>query len=107
MLKIISFCVYSCGRKQSGGFLQGAAPNGLLGLGPGSISVPALLAKAGLIRNSISICLNENGSGRILFGDQGHATQQRSTPFLLDDGELYVMFFNTYYLASANFHRRI
>lgn len=80
--------ILGCGRKQSGYFLEGAAPNGMLGLGPGSISVPAFLAKAGLIRNSISICLNENGSGRILFGDQGHATQRRSTPFLLDDGEL-------------------
>ncbi|KAK7274178.1 hypothetical protein RIF29_15257 [Crotalaria pallida] len=36
------------GRKQSGGYLDGAAPDGLLGLGPRSILVPRLLAKAGL-----------------------------------------------------------
>ncbi|KAE9595944.1 putative nepenthesin [Lupinus albus] len=79
--------ILGCGRKQSGGYLDGAAPDGLLGLGPGSISVPSLLAKAGLIRNSFSICLNENDSGRILFGDQGHINQ-RSTPFLPVEGRL-------------------
>ncbi|OIW04472.1 hypothetical protein TanjilG_01645 [Lupinus angustifolius] len=77
--------ILGCGRKQSGGYLDGAAPDGLLGLGPGSISVPSLLAKAGLIPNSFSICLNENDSGRILFGDQGHIDQQ-STPFLPVEG---------------------
>lgn len=92
VVKIISFYECSCGRKQGGDFLAGAAPNGLLGLGPGSISVPSLLAKAGLIQNSFSLCLNENGSGRILFGDQGDVTQQRSTPFLPVYGKLYVMF---------------
>ncbi|XP_058746244.1 aspartic proteinase-like protein 1 [Vicia villosa] len=50
--------IFGCGRKQGGDFLAGAAPNDLLGLGPGSISVPSLLAKAGLIRNSFSLCLN-------------------------------------------------
>lgn len=90
VLKIIGFYECSCGRKQSGGYLDGAAPDGVLGLGPGSISVPSLLAKAGLIRNSFSICLNEDDSGRILFGDQGHVTQQ-STPFLPVNGDLYVL----------------
>ncbi|KAL5078628.1 hypothetical protein RYX36_007049, partial [Vicia faba] len=52
-----------------------------------NISVPSLLAKAGLIRNSFSLCLNENGSGRILFDDQGDVTQQRSTPFLPVNGK--------------------
>ncbi|KAK7275729.1 hypothetical protein RIF29_16851 [Crotalaria pallida] len=78
--------ILGCGRKQSGGYLDGAAPDGLLGLGPGSISVPSLLAKAGLVPNSFSICLNENDSGRILFGDQGHTTQ-RSTPLLPVNGK--------------------
>ncbi|KAI4307351.1 hypothetical protein L6164_030551 [Bauhinia variegata] len=78
--------ILGCGRKQSGGYLEGAAPDGVMGLGPGSISVPSLLAKAGLIQDSFSICFNENYSGRILFGDQGHA-QQQSTPFLPVDGD--------------------
>lgn len=59
-----------------------------MGLGPGDISVPSLLAKAGLVRNSFSICFDENDSGRILFGDVGLATQQ-STPFLPIAGKLY------------------
>ncbi|XP_019459654.1 PREDICTED: aspartic proteinase-like protein 1 isoform X4 [Lupinus angustifolius] len=80
--------VLGCGRKQSGSYLHGAAPDGVLGLGPGSISVPSLVAKAGLIPNSFSICLTENDSGRILFGDQGHINQ-RSTPFLPVDGKFF------------------
>ncbi|KAM1180474.1 hypothetical protein ACFX13_019886 [Malus domestica] len=70
-----------CGRKQTGGYLEGAAPDGVMGLGPGEISVPSVLAKAGMIQNSFSLCFDANGSGRILFGDQGHLAQQ-STPFL-------------------------
>lgn len=71
----------SCGRKQSGGYLDGAAPDGVMGLGPGQISVPTVLAKAGMIQNSFSLCFDENGSGRIIFGDQGNLPQQ-STLFL-------------------------
>lgn len=71
----------SCGRKQTGSYLDGAAPDGLMGLGLGDVSVPSLLVKAGLIQNSFSICFDENDSGRIFFGDKGPATQQ-STPFL-------------------------
>ncbi|XP_042494701.1 aspartic proteinase-like protein 1 isoform X2 [Macadamia integrifolia] len=82
--------IVGCGRKQSGGYLDGVAPDGLLGLGFGDISVPSLLAKSGLVRNSFSICFNENDSGRIFFGDQGLATQQ-STPLLPFDGK-----YNTY-----------
>ncbi|KAF5740272.1 hypothetical protein HS088_TW11G00338 [Tripterygium wilfordii] len=73
--------VMGCGRKQSGSYLDGAAPDGLMGLGPGSLSVPSLLSKAGLTKNSFSICFDENSSGSILFGDQGFGPQQ-STPFL-------------------------
>ncbi|KAE8715432.1 hypothetical protein F3Y22_tig00110174pilonHSYRG00416 [Hibiscus syriacus] len=73
--------IIGCGRKQSGGYLDGAAPDGLMGLGPGNVSVSSLLAKAGLIQNSFSICLDETGSGRIYFGDKGIPSQQ-STPFL-------------------------
>ncbi|XP_030974434.1 aspartic proteinase-like protein 1 [Quercus lobata] len=77
--------IIGCGMKQSGGYLDGVAPDGLLGLGLGEISVPSVLAKAGLVRNSFSMCFNEDGSGRIFFGDLGLATQQ-STPFLPLDG---------------------
>ncbi|KAK4559647.1 hypothetical protein RGQ29_008734 [Quercus rubra] len=73
--------ILGCGRIQSGSYLDGAAPDGVMGLGLGDISVPSLLAKAGLIQNSFSICFDENDSGRILFGDEVFATQQ-STPFL-------------------------
>ena len=61
--------------------MDGIAPDGLLGLGFGEISVPSILAKAGLVRNSFSMCFREDDSGRILFGDQGVATQ-KSTPFV-------------------------
>ncbi|KAG8642892.1 aspartic proteinase-like protein 1 isoform X2 [Manihot esculenta] len=77
--------VIGCGMKQSGGYLDGVAPDGLMGLGLSEISVPSFLAKAGLIRNSFSMCFDEDDSGRIFFGDQGPTTQQ-STPFLTLDG---------------------
>lgn len=77
----------SCGRKQSGGYLDGVAPDGVMGLGPGNISVPTLLAQEGLVRNTFSLCFDNNGSGRILFGDNGPATQQ-TTQFLPLFGEL-------------------
>ncbi|KAH7524443.1 aspartic proteinase-like protein 1 isoform X2 [Ziziphus jujuba] len=73
--------ILGCGRKQSGGYLEGAAPDGVMGLGPGEISIPSLLAKAGLVQNSFSLCFDDNGSGRLLFGDEGVVTHQY-TPFL-------------------------
>ncbi|KAL8472045.1 hypothetical protein ACS0TY_029321 [Phlomoides rotata] len=78
--------IVGCGSKQTGGYLSGVAPDGLLGLGLGEISVPSFLAKAGYIRNSFSLCFNEDDSGRLLFGDQGIASQQ-TTPFLPLDGK--------------------
>ncbi|KAH6760190.1 Eukaryotic aspartyl protease family protein [Perilla frutescens var. hirtella] len=78
--------IIGCGSKQTGGYLSGVAPDGLLGLGLGEISVASLLAKAGYIRNSFSLCFNEDDSGRLLFGDQGIADQQ-TTPFLPLDGK--------------------
>ncbi|XP_031264338.1 aspartic proteinase-like protein 1 isoform X1 [Pistacia vera] len=78
--------IIGCGMKQSGGYLDGVAPDGLMGLGLGEVSVPSLLAKAGLIRNSFSMCFDEDDSGRIFFGDQGPATQQ-STAFLSTNGK--------------------
>ncbi|KAJ4883119.1 Aspartic proteinase-like protein 1 [Raphanus sativus] len=73
--------VVGCGKKQSGDFLDGSAPDGVMGLGPGDISVPSFLSKAGLMRNSFSMCFDEEDSGRIYFGDMGPSTQQ-STRFL-------------------------
>ncbi|MED6158254.1 hypothetical protein PIB30_031093 [Stylosanthes scabra] len=77
--------VFGCGMKQSGGYLDGVAPDGVLGLGPGKNSVPSILAKSGLIRDSFSLCLSDD-SGRIFFGDQGSSIQQQSTAFLPLDG---------------------
>eukprot|EP01018_Ginkgo_biloba_P037967 Gb_20912 [translate_table: standard] len=74
-----------CGRVQSGGFLNGGAPDGLLGLGFADISVPSFLAKAGLVQNSFSMCFQPDDSGRIFFGDKGAAIQQ-TTPFLALNG---------------------
>ncbi|KAL3527794.1 hypothetical protein ACH5RR_012450 [Cinchona calisaya] len=70
-----------CGSKQSGGYLSGVAPDGLMGLGLGNISIPSFLAKAGLSQNSFSLCFNDDDTGRIFFGDQGIASQH-TTPIL-------------------------
>ncbi|KAK9271854.1 hypothetical protein L1049_002219 [Liquidambar formosana] len=78
--------IIGCGRQQSGGYLDGVAPDGLMGLGLGEISVPSSLAKAGLVKNSFSMCFDEDDYGRLFFGDLGLATQQ-STPFLPSDGK--------------------
>ncbi|XP_022963037.1 aspartic proteinase-like protein 1 isoform X1 [Cucurbita moschata] len=84
--------VLGCGMKQSGGYLSGVAPDGLFGLGLGEISVLSSLAKEGLVQNSFSLCFNEDGSGRIFFGDEGPASQQM-TSFVLLDGkyEAYIV----------------
>ncbi|XP_072980979.1 aspartic proteinase-like protein 1 isoform X1 [Typha angustifolia] len=78
--------IVGCGRTQSGGYLDGIAPDGLLGLGFGDIAVPSSLARSGLVRNSFSMCFVEENSGRIFFGDQGISTQQ-STPFVPLNGK--------------------
>ncbi|CAL9001348.1 unnamed protein product [Prunus brigantina] len=84
--------IIGCGMKQSGGYLDGIAPDGLLGLGLGEISIPTFLAKAGLTKNSFSMCFDDDDSGRLFFGDQGPATQQ-STSFLPSNGnyETYIV----------------
>ncbi|KAL6635138.1 hypothetical protein ACP70R_027809 [Stipagrostis hirtigluma subsp. patula] len=79
--------IIGCGRKQSGAYLDGIALDGLLGLGMADISVPSFLARAGLVRNSFSMCFKEDDSGRIFFGDQGVSTQQ-SAPFVPLNGKL-------------------
>jgi len=79
--------IIGCGQKQSGDYLDGIAPDGLLGLGMADISVPSFLARAGLVQNSFSMCFKEDSSGRIFFGDQGVPSQQ-STPFVPLYGKL-------------------
>lgn len=74
--------VSSCGRVQTGTFLEGAAPNGLIGLGIEDIAVPTILAKNGFTSNSFSMCFGQDGVGRIRFGDNGTADQSE-TPFNL------------------------
>ncbi|KAG2293688.1 hypothetical protein Bca4012_005224 [Brassica carinata] len=68
-----------CGQVQTGVFHDGAAPNGLFGLGLDDISVPSVLAKEGIAANSFSMCFGKNGAGRISFGDKG-SVDQRETP---------------------------
>ncbi|KAJ0098227.1 hypothetical protein Patl1_29163 [Pistacia atlantica] len=73
---------FGCGRVQTGLLLDGAAPNGLFGLGVDKQSVPSILATQGLIPNSFSMCFATDGLGRISFGDQG-SSGQGETPFSL------------------------
>lgn len=75
-----------CGKSQSGGYLDGIAPDGVLGLGLGEVSIPTLLSKSGVTKNAFSLCFGETGSGNIYFGDQGPPTQ-KTTPFLPIDGK--------------------
>ncbi|XVF18078.1 hypothetical protein REPUB_Repub10bG0180500 [Reevesia pubescens] len=66
---------FGCGQIQTGSFLNGAAPNGLFGLGMDNISVPSILAKEKLASNSFSMCFGLDGVGRITFGDRGSSDQ--------------------------------
>ncbi|MBA0581635.1 hypothetical protein Gorai_023810, partial [Gossypium raimondii] len=68
-----------CGKIQTGSFLNGAAPNGLFGLGMDNISVPSILAKENVTSNSFSMCFRSDGIGRITFGDKG-SSDQGETP---------------------------
>lgn len=73
--------VLGCGQVQTGAFLDGAAVDGLLGLGMDKVSVPSVLAAAGLVASdSFSMCFSPNGLGRINFGDAGRRGQAE-TPF--------------------------
>lgn len=73
---------FGCGQIQTGSFLDGAAPNGLFGLGMSNVSVPSILAEEGLTSNSFSMCFGPDGIGRISFGDKG-SSDQGVTPFNL------------------------
>ncbi|ONK73989.1 uncharacterized protein A4U43_C03F1650 [Asparagus officinalis] len=89
--------IVGCGRRQSGGYLDGIAPDGLLGLGFGNISVPSILARSGLVHNSFSMCFKDDDSGRIFFGDLGVSAQQ-STPFVPWEGK-----YRTYIVEVESF----
>ncbi|XP_042054082.1 aspartyl protease family protein 1-like [Salvia splendens] len=74
-----------CGIIQTGDFLDGAAINGLFGLGLDNISVPSILANKGLAANSFSMCFGgRDGVGRISFGDKG-TPDQKTTPINVDE----------------------
>ena len=73
--------VLGCGQVQTGAFLDGAAVDGLLGLGMDKVSVPSVLHAAGLVASdSFSMCFSPDGLGRINFGDAGRRGQAE-TPF--------------------------
>lgn len=74
---------FGCGMIQTGSFLDGAAPNGLFGLGMENMSVPSILASSDLTANSFSMCFGSDGAGRINFGDTG-SEDQGETPLNLD-----------------------
>jgi hypothetical protein len=75
-------CGCRCGQTQTGYFLNGdLAPDGVLGLGTGEISVPSTLSRELGLLDSFSICTNADATGRIAFGDKGPVTQQ-TTPFV-------------------------
>ncbi|KAL2644348.1 hypothetical protein R1flu_011935 [Riccia fluitans] len=63
--------VIGCGQVQTGSFLDGGVPDGLIGLGLQDFSVPASLAKTGLMADSFSMCLGPDFTGRVVFGDLG------------------------------------
>lgn len=77
--------VLGCGQVQTGAFLDGAAVDGLLGLGLDKVSVPSVLAAAGLVASdSFSMCFSPDGLGRINFGDAG-IRGQAETPFIVSN----------------------
>lgn len=83
-LDVLLYC--SCGQVQTGSFLDGAAPNGLFGLGMDNISVPSMLAKENLASNAFSMCFAFDGIGKIRFGDKG-SSDQGETPFFLKQSQ--------------------
>ncbi|CAO2830658.1 unnamed protein product [Amaranthus hypochondriacus] len=73
---------FGCGKVETGTFLSSGAPNGLLGLGLDSISLPSMLASQKVAADSFSMCFGDDGLGRITFGDKG-SSDQNETPLKL------------------------
>ncbi|KAL3845842.1 hypothetical protein ACJIZ3_003245 [Penstemon smallii] len=93
--------IIGCGSKQSGGYLDGIAPDGLMGLGPGDISIPSLLAKSRLVSRSFSFCFDKSYSGTLFFGDEGPISQ-KSTSFLpLKENPAYIVEVETYCIGNS------
>ncbi|CAK9207623.1 unnamed protein product [Sphagnum troendelagicum] len=85
--RISSPVVFGCGQTQTGDFLNGTlAPDGVLGLGTGNISVLITLKRELGLLDSFSICTNFSGTGSIAFGDKGPITQQ-TTPFVSNSSQ--------------------
>ncbi|KAJ3672389.1 hypothetical protein LUZ60_007110 [Juncus effusus] len=78
--------VFGCGEIQDGDLLD-QVPNGLMGLGLDSLSVPTMLAKSGIISDSFSMCFRAD-IGRINFGDIGNPGQYE-TPLIVKEGYPY------------------
>ncbi|KNA06741.1 hypothetical protein SOVF_178220, partial [Spinacia oleracea] len=76
---------FGCGVRQTGSFLETAAPNGLLGLTMDPVSLPSVLASQNLTSNSYSMCFTGDGVGKIIFGDRD-SNEQGETP--LDPNDL-------------------
>ncbi|KAJ4965150.1 hypothetical protein NE237_016999 [Protea cynaroides] len=70
---------FGCGQIETGSFLNGAAINGLFGLGLDEVSVPSIFSSAGLTANSFSMCFRSDGIGRIKFGDKGSPDQAKTS----------------------------
>ncbi|XP_057541569.1 aspartyl protease family protein 1-like isoform X2 [Amaranthus tricolor] len=73
---------FGCGKVETGSFLDGGAPNGLLGLGLDKISLPSMLSSQKVAADSFSMCFGADGIGRITFGDKG-SSNQKETPLNL------------------------
>ncbi|KAJ4775382.1 Eukaryotic aspartyl protease family protein [Rhynchospora pubera] len=73
--------LFGCGEVQTGSFLDGGAPNGLMGLGLSQISVPSIIANNSLISitDSFSMCFGTDGYGRLNFGDEGSPDQNETS----------------------------
>ncbi|MCL7048786.1 hypothetical protein MKW94_020778 [Papaver nudicaule] len=71
---------FGCGQVQTGFYLDGAASNGLFGLGIGETSLPSILSSKGLVADSFSMCFGFDGVERISFGDIG-SSDHVETPF--------------------------
>ncbi|CAM6036173.1 unnamed protein product [Sphagnum compactum] len=100
--RISSPVVFGCGQTQTGDFLNGDfAPDGVLGLGTGDISVPSTLSRELGLLDSFSICTNLSGTGRIAFGDKGPITQQ-TTPFVSNSSFKSFVAFLLFVVSTIN-----
>ncbi|XP_010680395.2 aspartyl protease family protein 1 [Beta vulgaris subsp. vulgaris] len=76
---VVAKIPFGCGKVETGSFLSGGAPNGLLGLGLDSVSLPSMLASQNIAANSFSMCFGDDGLGRITFGDKGSSDQSETS----------------------------